>query len=199
MARRTIVSEVGPAPADEALLVGIVDGDTQALETLYDRHSGAVYGLALRMLGLPQAAEEVVQETFWRVWCRSATFQQSRGQPLTWLLGIAHNLCIDELRRQRTRAPIQTIRDDQPLLDLLADDSPSPDEETWHREQRRVVRAALDQLPAEQRHTIELAFFRGLSQREIAEQTLEPLGTVKTRVRLALRKLRELLDLRALE
>lgn len=197
MARRTVDSEL--SPADEVLLTGIVNGETLALEALYDRHSGAVYGLALRMLGVPQAAEDVVQETFWRVWHRGATFQQGKGQPVTWLLGIAHNLCIDELRRQRVRVAIQTTHGDQPLLELLADESPSPEEETWLREQRRVVRAALAELPAEQQRTIELAFFCGLSQREIAEQMQEPLGTVKTRVRLALRKLRELLDRRALE
>lgn len=192
LSRVAVTSGLYP-PQDDVLIAQIEQGDGKALELLYDRYAGAVYGLALRMLGSNQAAEEIVQDTFWRVWRRSATFQSGRGQVVSWLLGIAHNLCIDELRRLRARAPLIYDDAEQSILTGLAQDGPSVDEEVWLRERRKVIREALSQLPPEQRNAIELAFFGGLSQREIAEQTLEPLGTVKTRVRLGLRKLKEIL------
>src|SRR5689334_1278629 len=90
-------------PEDEALLMRVAAADSSALEALYDRYARVVYGTALRMLGAADLAEEVVQETFWRVWRRSSTFQPGRGQVASWIVGIAHNLAIDELRRQRAR------------------------------------------------------------------------------------------------
>src|SRR5262245_36208064 len=90
------------ATEDEALLARVAAGDSHALESLYDRYARVVYGTALRILSASELAEEVVQETFWRVWRRSSTFQSGRGQVSSWILGIAHNLAIDELRRQRT-------------------------------------------------------------------------------------------------
>lgn len=193
MVKALAESNIGVAPPDEALLARIEASDSTALELLYERYAGPVYGLALRMLGASQAAEEVVQDTFWRVWRRSATFQAGRGQVAPWLLGIAHNLCIDELRRQRARGQMVFDNDDQPVLRDRPHDGPAVDEEVWTRERHRLIVEALAQLPPEQRSVIELAFFGGLSQREIAEQTLEPLGTIKTRVRLGLRKLKDLL------
>ncbi len=89
------------APEDQALLARVAAGDSRALDTLYDRYARVVYSAALRILGSAELAEEVVQETFWRVWRRSGTFQSERGQVASWILGIAHNLAIDELRRQR--------------------------------------------------------------------------------------------------
>jgi RNA polymerase sigma-70 factor, ECF subfamily len=196
--RATLSSATESAPLDEALLARIEAGDNSALELLYERYASAVYGLALRMLGASQAAEEVVQDTFWRVWRRSATFQPGRGQVAPWLLGIAHNLCIDELRRRRARGQMVFDTDEQPVLRDRPDAGLAVDEEVWVRERRQVIVQALGQLPPEQRRVIELAFFSGLSQREIAEQTGDPLGTIKTRVRLGLRKLKELLGGREL-
>ncbi len=171
----------------------VVAGDSRALELLYDRYSRTVYGMALRMLSNAEQAEDVVQETFWRVWRRGATFQQGYGQFSSWLFGIAHNLCIDELRRQRSRpSPIYT-EDAQQILHDIPDGQQDVDSLTWQTERRRLISDALRDLPSDQRQVIELAYFRGLSQREIAEQLQDPLGTVKTRIRLGLQKLKQFL------
>src|SRR5262245_35776162 len=181
------------APEDEALLARVAAGDTRALETLYDRYSGVVYGTALRILGAAELAEEVVQETFWRVWRRSGTFQPGRGQASSWILGIAHNLAIDELRRQRARPNPVYDEEDRPVLRDLEDSRMDVASAALEEEQRRLISAALDQIPAEQREAIELAYFGGLSQSEIAARLHNPLGTVKTRIRLGLQKLRDIL------
>lgn len=178
--------------SDEALVALVAGGDSAALEQLYSRYGRIVYGLALKILNNPEHAEDVVQETFWRVWRRAATFQSGSGQFTPWLFGIARNLCIDELRRRQAR-PAATAVEDQVLLSIP--DSQSPiDELTWEAERRRLITSALGALPADQRQVIELAYFAGLSQREIADQLASPLGTVKTRVRLALQKLKGLLQ-----
>ncbi len=191
--RRESTRSASDTAQDAAIITRIEAGDGAAFELLYDRYSSAVYGLALRMLGASQAAEEVVQETFLRVWRRSATFKTGRGEVISWLLGITHNLCIDALRSRRIHQSLASSSDghespyDPPTDDL------SVEEEVWLRERRQFIHDALAQLPDEQRHAIELAYFAGLSQRAIAEQTLQPIGTIKTRVRLGLRKLKEIL------
>jgi RNA polymerase sigma-70 factor, ECF subfamily len=181
------------APEDEALLARVAAGDSRALETLYDRYSRVVYGTALRILGATEPAEEVVQETFWRVWRRSSTFQPGRGQVSSWILGIAHNLAIDELRRQRARPSPVYDEDDRPVLRDLEDGRMDVAGAALEEEQRRLISAALEQIPAEQREAIELAYFGGLSQSEIAARLQNPLGTIKTRIRLGLQKLRDIL------
>lgn len=193
MTRQDVTGSAGGTTHDAAIIIKIEAGDSAAFELLYDRYSGAVYGLALRMLGASQAAEEVVQETFLRVWRRSATFQAGRGEVVSWLLGITHNLCIDALRSRRNHQSLTGSNDGQESpYDPPTDDLPI-EEVVWLRERRQFIQHALAQLPDEQRHAIELAFFAGLSQRAIAEQTLQPIGTIKTRVRLGLRKLKEIL------
>lgn len=179
-------------PSDEALIARVADGDSAALELLYSRYGRVVYGLALRILASPEPAEDVVQETFWRVWRRAATFQSGSGQLAPWLFGIARNLCIDELRRRQTR-PAPSIGEEETIL-AIPDTRPAVDDLTWEAERRRLITGALGELPPDQRQVIELAYFAGLSQREIAEQLNNPLGTVKTRVRLALQKLKGLLQ-----
>lgn len=181
------------APEDEALLARVAAGDSRALEALYDRYARVVYATALRMLGAPDLAEEVVQETFWRVWRRSSTFQSGRGQVSSWILGIAHNLAIDELRRQRARPSPVYDEVDRPVLRDLEDGRADVVGAALEEEQRRLISAALEQIPAEQREVIELAYFGGLSQSEIAERLQNPLGTIKTRIRLGLQKLRDIL------
>lgn len=181
-------------PSDEMLMTQIVSGDSRALEQLYSRYSRVVYGLALRILGNPELAEDIVQEAFWRIWNRGATFQAGSGQFAPWIFGITRNLCIDELRRRQAR-PIPASASSTP--DLLLD---IPDEQqdvavlTWESERRRLISGALADLPTDQREAIELAYFAGLTQREIAERLNDPLGTVKTRIRLGLQKLRGLLQ-----
>jgi RNA polymerase sigma-70 factor (ECF subfamily) len=178
---------------DEAQLARVAAGDSRALEALYDRYSRVVYSAALRILGLPELAEEVVQETFWRVWRRSGTFQPGRGQVSSWILGIAHNLAIDELRRQRARPSPVYDEEDRPVLRDIEDSSMDVAGAAIDAEQRRLISAALNQIPAEQREALELAYFGGLSQSEIAARLQNPLGTVKTRIRLGLQKLRDIL------
>jgi RNA polymerase sigma-70 factor (ECF subfamily) len=184
----------GEAPGDELLMAAVAAGDAQALEQLYRRHSRVAFGMALRILASAEHAEDVVQEAFWRVWNRAATFQSGSGQFAPWLFGIVRNLCIDELRRRQSRpGGLGGTADEQALLSL-ADPQPEIDLLTWEAERRRLITSALDELPPDQRQVIELAYFGGLSQREIADKLNNPLGTVKTRVRLALQKLKTTLQ-----
>lgn len=178
---------------DEALMARVASGDGAALELLYGRYARIAFGLALKILAHTDHAEEVVQEAFWRVWNRAATFQSSSGQFAPWLFGIVRNLCIDELRRRQARpAALRGEADDQALL-ALPDPGPDADARIWEAERRRIITSALAELPPDQRQVIELGYFGGLSQREIADKLNSPLGTVKTRVRLALAKLKGVL------
>jgi len=185
-------------PDDHVLITAIAAGDSSALEVLYDRYSPVVYRMALRILKNREQAEEVVQEVFWRVWRRSASFERDRGRVAQWLFGIAHNLCIDELRRMRAR-PAQVYEDvDHPVIQQLVDEQIDVPATAWASEQQRVIRDALDHLPSAQRQAVELAYFGGLSHQEIATRLNRPLGTIKTRVRLGLQKLGALLAARGL-
>lgn len=177
--------------SDAELMARVAGRDKRALELLYDRYAAAAMGLALRMTTERNTAEEIVQEAFWRVWKRAATFDLQRGQFSAWLFGIVHNLAIDEMRRRKVRpSTVSTDTEDDAILEL-------PDEQTDVAETvlqavtGEQVRLALDGLPAAQRSVIELAFFEGLTHQEIAAHLNEPIGTVHTRARLALQKLRE--------
>lgn len=181
------------ASDDERLLQLITSGDNQALSELYDRYSRIVYGLAIKMLGSAELAEDVVQETFWRVWRRSGSFHSARGHVASWIFGIAHNLTIDELRRQRSRPTPVYDTEERPVLRDLEDSSSNAFDLALEDERRRLIASALQQIPPEQREVLELVYFRGLSQTEIAEHLQNPVGTVKTRVRLGLTKLRDIL------
>lgn len=184
---------------DLALIAAIAQGSSEALEALYDRYAAVVYRMALRILKNPELAEEMVQEAFWRVWRRSASFANERGRVAQWLFGIVHNLCIDELRRQRAR-PAPVYEDaDHPFIQHIVDEQADVPAGAWASEQRRLIAEALLELPQAQRQAIELAYFRGLSHQEIATHLNRPLGTVKTRVRLGLQKLGSLLAARGLQ
>lgn len=178
------------ALSDEALMAGVALGDHRALAQLYDRYGRVVYGLALKILVNSEHAEDVVQETFWRVWSRSATFQALNSGFAPWLFGIARNLCIDELRKRQSRPVTIPSQPDDQLLHAIPDLQQDVELRTWELERRRMIVGALSDLPPDQREVIELAYFGGLSQREIAERLKSPLGTIKTRVRLALQKLK---------
>lgn len=186
-------------PDDIVLITAIAAGDSSALEVLYDRYSSIVYRMALRMLKNREQSEEIVQEVFWRVWRRSASFERERGRVAQWIFGIAHNLCIDELRRMRAR-PNQVYEDvDHPVIQQLVDEQIDVPATAWAAEQQRVIRDALDHLPSAQRQAVEMAYFGGLSHQEIATKLDRPLGTIKTRVRLGLQKLGSLLAARGLQ
>jgi len=176
---------------DERLVARVVKGDRRAFELLYDRYAATIFGLALRMLGDREMAEEAVQEIFVRVWRRLGSFDQSRAFA-PWLFGIAHNYCIDELRRRKVRPQFVYEDDENSVLSDIPDEL-DVGEAAILAEQGQIVRAALEQLPEEQRQALLLAYFGGLTQQEIAVKLGNPLGTVKTRMRLGLQKLRALL------
>lgn len=180
--------------SDEALMGLVAGGDSQALEHLYGRYARVAYGLALKILSNAEQAEDVVQEAFWRVWNRAGTFQSGSGQFAPWLFGIVRNLCIDEIRRRQSRPTALPNDSDEQALLAVPDTKPDMDALTWETERRRLITSALAELPPDQRQVIELAYFGGLSQREIADRLNNPLGTVKTRVRLALAKLKGVLQ-----
>lgn len=174
---------------DQLKITAIANGDNHALEELYQRYAGAVYRLAFRMLTQREQSEEVVQEVFWRVWRRSTSFRHERGRVAPWIFGIAHNLCIDEMRRMRARPSAVYENDEHPIIAQLVDEHIDIPAVVWANEQRRVIVRALATLPIAQREAVELAYFGGFSHQEIAIRLNCPLGTIKTRVRLGLQKL----------
>ena len=176
---------------DAVLIREAAAGDTAALETLYDRYSRVVFSFALRIVGDPQIAEEILQEVFFRAWQQGSSFQSSRGSLVTWLLSITHNLAIDEIRKRNRRPQKADSAEPETLLAGVRDESQSVEDEVWLGSLRESIVEALEQLPHAQREPIELAYFQGLTQREIAEHLDEPLGTIKTRMRLGMLKLRE--------
>ncbi len=176
-------------PDDAALLQGIVRQEPAALMALYDRYGRLAFGLAYRTLGDAGIAEEAVQDAFMLVWRRAGTFDPSRGSGVrAWLLTIVHHKAID-LRRRHGRAT--TMDDIDQAESVLA--APDVWQAVGQHLDRDRVRAAVAALPNEQQQAIELAYFDGLSHREIAERTGAPLGTIKGRMRLGLRKLAEAL------
>jgi RNA polymerase sigma-70 factor (ECF subfamily) len=178
---------------DADLMARVAKQDKRALEELYARHASAALGLALRMMGERNSAEDLVQEAFWRVWRRAGTFELQRGQFAPWLLGIVHNLAIDEIRRRRVRPnALSTDADDETLMELPDRDADVV-ETVFVNVNAAQVRAALQALPDAQRDVIEMAYFEGLTHQEIAARLHEPLGTVHTRARLALQRLRQTL------
>lgn len=184
------------AEASDADLIGrAATGEARALEVLYDRYSGVVFSFALRLLGDRQLAEEVLQEAFFRAWRQGGDFSVQRGSFVTWLLSITHNLAIDEIRKRKRRPQKADSEEPELILAGIADTSAGADveDEVWLGSLRETVLAALKELPPPQREAIELAYYQGLTQREIAETLGEPLGTIKTRMRLGLQKLREAL------
>jgi len=188
-----------PGVTDEQLLAQAASGEALALEVLYDRYAPAVMGLALKMLADRAAAEDVVQETFWRVWRSAGSFRSQRGTAAAWLFGIARNFIIDVCRRRRVRP--QPVLDDEAAQRI--EGAPDPDADVAESARLAIrhaqVRAALSALPAAQRRVIELAYFGGMTRQEIAAATGEPLGTIHTRARLALQKLREALQAQGFE
>ena len=185
--------------SDEQLLARVIGRDADALETLYERYAPVVMGLAVKMLGDRPAAEEVVQETFWRVWRGADSYRAARGTFAGWLFGIARNLVVDSIRRRTVRPQPALTDEDAQRVERAADPSADVAEAAWTAIRGERVRAALRLLPPAQRRVIELAYFGGLTRQEIAEATGEPLGTIHTRARLALQKLREALNAQGFE
>ncbi|HEX6586090.1 MAG TPA: sigma-70 family RNA polymerase sigma factor [Solirubrobacterales bacterium] len=178
-------------PSDEALLAGFATGDPRTAAAFVRRFQGRVYGLALTIVRQPQIAEEVAQETFARVWKHAGAYDERKGRVSTWLLSITRNLAIDVTRMRR----IDPVDPEVIAAELsLQDQSPATDEMGLPPDEREQLRAAISDLPEDQRRVLVLAAYTGRTAREISEIEAVPLGTVKTRIRTAMLKLRDQLE-----
>ena len=181
-----------PLLADEDLISLVDDGDAEAFALLYDRHSRAAYSLAYRLMNGRQAAEDLLQDSFIKVWRSAGGYRVGRGSVRTWILSIVRNRAIDQFRsdasRRRTRDEVETSTPTSYPSEAFA--------ETWRNTQQEQMREVLKMLPQEQLRILELAYFSGYTHVEIAERLSLPLGTVKGRMRLGLEKLRNHTELR---
>jgi RNA polymerase sigma-70 factor, ECF subfamily len=178
--------------ADEDLISLVEAADAEAFATLYERHSRAAFSLAYRMMGERQASEDLMQDALLKVWRSASSYRAERGSVRTWILSIVHNRGIDQIRSQASRRRMQ---------DKIEASAPrsQPSEafaETWRNSQRDQVREALDTLPPEQLKILELAYFSGYTHVEISDLLRLPLGTVKGRMRLGLKKIRDYFESR---
>ena len=171
----------------------VLHKDENALGELYDRFSRLVYSIALNALGDLALAEEVTQDVFFRVWKNAASYRAEHGKVVTWMAGIARNRAIDEIRRMNARAESNLAPWDLEEADLM-DGSTNVEVEVELTQQHHRVRHAVAQLPNDQQQALAYSYFQGYSHREIADILCEPLGTVNTRIRLAMKKLKTLLE-----
>jgi RNA polymerase sigma-70 factor (ECF subfamily) len=176
--------------ADEDLISLVQTKDAQAFAVLYDRHGRTAYSLAYRMMGERQAAEDLVQDAFLKLWRGASSYRPERGSVRSWLLAIVHNQAIDQLRssasRRRTQEKVEASAPRFQPSEAFA--------ESWRNAQREQIREALKSLPEEQLKVLELAYFSGYTHVEIAELMGLPLGTVKGRMRLGLKKVKDYFD-----
>lgn len=171
--------------SDFELIQKIIIGDESAFLMLYDRFAPQVYGLTLRMLGDSMLAEEVTQDTFLKLWSRARQFVPSQGALSSWLLTIAHRTALDRIRLENRRLPASNANDPEETWSVFPDENTTNGDARW-----RSLHFAVQALPADQREVIDLAYYKGMSQSEIAEVLGWPLGTVKTRLRTAMQTLR---------
>jgi RNA polymerase sigma-70 factor (ECF subfamily) len=174
--------------ADEDLMQMVRRGDDDAFAVVYGRHASSAFSLAYRMMGSRATAEDVTQEAFLSAWRSGARYDRGRGSVRTWLLGIVHNRAIDAMRRGKVRDFPRA--DDEAAAERL-ESGERTDTEVARRQEAETIRAAIDTLPSDQSRVIELAYFGGFTHTEIAEMIKAPVGTVKGRMRLGLKKLRD--------
>ena len=195
---RPAMSEPGDLPPtderqqeDARLLERVAEGDKVAFAALYDRFSRPLYATALRIVSDPAEAQDIVHDAFVTLWEKAATFETSRGSAFAWTLTLVRNRAIDRVRMRRRRAELLTASAPADLGYDENNSGPNADDSATLGDQAHAVRAAVASLPPDQKRALELAFFGGLTQQEIAEKLSEPLGTVKARIRRALLKLRD--------
>jgi RNA polymerase sigma-70 factor (ECF subfamily) len=172
--------------SDSELIKKVIDGEQSALMDLYTRYGKAVYSMAMTVLGQPHQAEEVTQDIFLKVWQRAEQWDEHKGQFVHWLLAVTRNAAIDRARKETRRSPKAQVP-----LDVIGDVLGRPshvNEPNW--ENGHLLRTLLEQIPEEQQLVLELVYFQGLTHTELADHLKLPLGTVKTRVRLGMEKLR---------
>lgn len=185
--KRWYNSSVKASDEDDLLLVQrLARGDQQAFMALYDRHAARVQALTLHILGDPMLAEEATQDTFMKLWSRARLYLAERGSFLVWLLTIARRTALDRVRMESRRPLLSDSNDPDDVWPAIRDESQDPDEARW-----RSLHFAVRALPHEQQVVVELAYYQGLSQSEIAAELGWPLGTVKTRLRAAMQALRQ--------
>jgi RNA polymerase sigma-70 factor (ECF subfamily) len=194
MERNPGAAEAPAGPSDLELIERIRGGEQAALDLLYRRYSSPVYSLVWKVLQNAEETEDVALDVFWQVWRQAERYDPARGAPPAWIFTLARSRAIDRLRA-RSRREDRTISIDDPGLNFdPLDENASPDQVVSFRQSRDAVRAAMANLSAVQREAIELAFLKGLTHVEIAERLGQPLGTVKTRIRQGLIRLRKYLD-----
>jgi RNA polymerase sigma-70 factor (ECF subfamily) len=178
---------------DETLIRLIAGSQPDALGELYDRYSRLVFGMARNALGDQGLAEEITQDVFMRIWNKASTYQAVQGKVVSWIAGITRNRAIDVFRHQKSLLDSNSLSlEELPLFD--PPDSLNVEQEIESKLKERRVQQALFRLPKEQRDALALAYFRGYTHEEAAEALGQPLGTVKTRIRLGMQKLREILE-----
>ena len=180
-----------PDPPDEALMARLSSGDAAALSTLYNRYGDIVYSTSLRVLRDVHLAEDVSQEVFLGLWRQPDKYASGKGSFVTWLLSVTRNRAVDWLRRRRRRFRYETASPEQMEIELPAGETHDPALTVQMLDQRRAMKTARACLPLRQRRAIELAYFGGFTNREVALLEGAPLGTVKTRIRLGMMRLRE--------
>lgn len=189
MSVKITTSPVSVPISDQVLIERIKAHDQVAMSYLYDSYAKLVYVLAYRITRQAQEAEDIVIESFWQVWQQANQYNAERGQVRHWILTIARSRALDRIRALRRAPVMETELDHNLVYELQANDN--PEHETWQTEQSAQVRTALEALPQKQREVLEMAYYFGLTQTEIADYLDEPLGTIKTRIRLAMQKMRE--------
>ncbi len=186
-----------PLPSDPefeaALLKKIGNGDKASLAELYERYSTVLYSVALRILNNQAEAEDLLQDVFVQIWDKAALYDSSRGKPLTWVMSMTRNKSIDRLRSLQRRHRLHDEAEQESKTQEQIQHIDGPDR-VYASEDSKAVRQAVMQLSPEQRQAIEMAYFSGLTQTEIAERLKQPLGTIKARIRRGMLKLRDLLE-----